>query len=131
MVMALENVVLVPALVYGVFVGLLEVIFVHSDEAGMGWLRHAAHAFPFAIIFVFMNMNIGFVLNLFNLTLPFNELFLYGGVALIALIKIQTAAAIAGRTGERFTHTLIISLLIFAAPFVHQYLWGIMPDYLQ
>lgn len=129
--MTLENIVLIPALTYGGIVGLIEVFFVHSDEAGMGWFKHALHALPFAMIFVFVNMNIQFVLNTFNLSLPFNEIFLYLGVALIALIKIQSAAAIAGRTGEKFTHTLIIALLIFASPFVYEYLWSTLPDYLQ
>tara|TARA_Y100000310_G_scaffold222112_1_gene223765 strand:+ start:867 stop:1259 length:393 start_codon:yes stop_codon:yes gene_type:complete len=130
--MALENVVLIPALVYGGIVALIEIMFVHSDEAGMGWFKHAVHAAPLAIIFVFVNMNIQFVLDTFNLALPFNEIFLYAGVALISLIKIQAAAAIAGKTvGEKFVHTLIIALLIFASPYVYEYLWGMMPSYLQ
>ncbi len=129
--MALEGVALIPALVYGGLIGLLEVIFVHSDESGMGWFKHAVHAFPFAVIFAFISMNAPFVLGYFNLVLPFNEVFIYAGIALIALLKIQTAAAIAGKTGEKFTHTIIIALLIFAAPYVHQYIWPLLPSYLQ
>tara|TARA_Y100000310_G_scaffold326112_1_gene390549 strand:- start:401 stop:790 length:390 start_codon:yes stop_codon:yes gene_type:complete len=129
--MALENVILIPALVYGLFVSLVEIFFVHGDEAGMGWLKHAAHAVPFAMLFVFVIMNVQFVLDTFSLSLPFNEIFLYLGIALIAFIKIQSAAAIAGKTGEKFVHVLIIALLILAAPFVYQYLWGALPSYLQ
>jgi hypothetical protein len=41
------------------------------------------------------------------------------------MIKIQTAAAIANRVGERVYHTVIIGALIFAAP----YIWGFIGPY--
>ncbi len=122
---------LIPSLALGVIIGLIEVIFVHSDEPGMGWFKHGLHAFPFAVLFVFINMNVQYVLDLFNLVLPFNVLYVYLGVGVIAFIKIQGAAAIAGSTGEKLWHTLIIALLIVGAPYLWQYIGPLMPAYLQ
>ena len=113
--------IILPALLIGAIIGLIEMFFVHADEIGMGWMLHGLHALPFTILFVFISMNIGFFLG-----------FVPGGIsetiwvdlgvrliiAIIAMIKIAAAAAIAGRVGERFYHTLIIGILIFLAPYV-------------
>ncbi len=128
---ASQGLLIMPSLVLGVIVGFIELIFVHSDEAGMGWFKHGLHALPFAVLFVFVNMNIQFVLDFFNLNLPFNAIFLHLGVGLIAFIKIQGAAAIAGRTGERIWHTLVIALLVVASPYIWQYAGSYLPSYLQ
>jgi len=128
---ASQGLLIMPALVFGIIIGFIELIFVHSDEAGMGWFKHGLHALPFAVLFVFANMNIQFVLDFFSLNLPFNAIFLHLGVGLIAFIKIQGAAAIAGRTGERIWHTLVIALLVVASPYIWQYAGSYLPSYLQ
>ena len=128
---ASQGLLIMPSIVLGVIIGFIELIFVHSDEAGMGWFKHGLHALPFAVLFVFANMNIQFVLDFFGLNLPFNPIFLHLGVGLIAFIKIQGAAAIAGRTGERIWHTLVIALLVVASPYIWQYLGSYLPSYLQ
>ncbi|MBN2367690.1 hypothetical protein JXC34_01630 [Candidatus Woesearchaeota archaeon] len=121
--MATETVgfVILPALIVGGIIGLIEMFFVHSDEIGMGWFGHGLHALPFTILFTFINMNTGWALQF----LPFNfggplvmAVIVRGIVAIIGMLKIAAAAAIAGRVGERFYHTLIIGALIFAVPFV-------------
>ncbi len=122
---------IMPSLVLGVIIGIIEVLFVHSDEAGMGWFKHGLHALPFSFLFVFINMNIQYVLDLFNLSLPFNNFYLYLGIGAVAFIKIQGAAAIAGRTGERIWHTLFIALLIVASPYIWQLVGSYLPSYLQ
>lgn len=118
--MALEGIVLFPALIMGVIIGLVEVFFVHEDEVGMGWFMHAMHAIPFTLFFVFVSMNIGFVLGLLNLGITENiwvDLGIRVVVGIVAMVKIAGAAAIVGRIGEKWYHTLIIGVLIILAPY--------------
>ena len=126
--MAIDGFVIIPALIVGAVIGLIEMLFVHADEIGMGWFMHGLHALPFTILFTFVNMNVGFVLTF----LPggfaqsfWVELAVRAIVAVVGMLKIAAAAAIAGRVGERFHHTLIIGILIFAAP----YAWDVIGPY--
>ncbi|MEK6917303.1 MAG: hypothetical protein AABW92_06190, partial [Nanoarchaeota archaeon] len=48
-------------------------------------------------------------------------------VAIIGMGKIASAAAIAGRVGERFYHVLIIGALIFASAYVWMFLGSFIP----
>lgn len=118
--MALDGIVLVPALLMGIIIGLVEVFFVHSDEAGMGWFMHAMHALPFTILFVFVSMNISFIFSLLNVSITENmwvDLGVRVLVGIIAMVKIASAAAIVGRVGEKWYHTLIIGVIIILAPY--------------
>ncbi len=120
--MALEGIVLVPALVMGIIIGFLEIIFVHADETGMGWFMHAMHALPFTMLFVFVSMNISFVFDLLNLAITETWYVDFGVrvvIGIVAMVKIAGAAAIVGRVGEKWYHTLILGAIIVAAP----YLW--------
>lgn len=118
--MALEGIVLVPALLMGIIIGLIEVFFVHSDESGMGWFMHGLHALPFTMFFVFVSMNIGFVFGLLNLAVTemwYVDLGIRAAIGIIAMVKIAGAAAIVGRVGEKWYHTIIIGVLIILAPY--------------
>jgi hypothetical protein len=109
-----------PAIVMGVLIGLIEVVFVHSDEAGMGWFTHALHALPFTLFFVFASMNISFVIGWLNLAITANwyvEFGIRAVIGIIAMMKIAGAAAIAGKVGERWYHTLILGIIIILAPY--------------
>jgi len=114
---------IIPVVVIGLILGLLELIFVHKDEAGLGWLKHGLHAIPTMMIFIFISMNIGFVLGLVgweeNIWIDIGVRFVVG---LIAIAKISAAAAVAGKVGEKLPHTLIIGVLIMASP----YLWELV-----
>lgn len=119
--MALEGIVLVPTLLMGLIIGLLEVFFVHSDETGMGWFMHGLHALPFTMLFVFVSMNISFVFSLLNLAITevwYVDLGVRIAIGIIAMIKIAGAAAIVGRVGEKWYHTIIIGALIIVAPYI-------------
>lgn len=133
-----DALVLVPAVFMGVIIGLIELIFVHADEAGMGWLMHGLHALPFTMLFVFVSMNISYVFSLINVTITETWYIDFGVrllIGIIAMVKIAGAAAIAGRVGERWYHTVIVGILIIAAP----YAWDIagplinpyLPTFLQ
>jgi hypothetical protein len=121
-----EGLFISPALVMGLIIGLVELFFVHRDERGMGmaWIGHGLHTIPFAIIFVFISMNVQFVLDLVGLSGLGGGLVVLGVrvlVAIVAMAKIAGAAAIAPGAkgiGEKLPHTLIIGALVFAAPYM-------------
>ena len=117
--------ILLPAIVVGIILGLVEAMFVHSDEGAMGvtWIPHALHAIPFVILFVFISMNVDFALHLIGMTTEGHswlELGVRIAIALVAMIKIAGSAAIAKGArgvGEKIPHTLILGALIFGAPY--------------
>jgi hypothetical protein len=116
--------VLCPAIAMGIVIGIIEFGFVHADEPGGIGYGHAFHALPSAIIFVFISMNIGFVANLvgWNLTENFGlDMGIRAGIALVAMIKIQAAAAIGRGVGEKIPHTIAIGALIFASSYLWDY----------
>ncbi len=116
---------LCPALAMGIIIGIVEFGFVHADEPGGIGFGHAFHALPWAVLAVFISMNITFVLGLLGINITENftvDLLIRAAVAIISMIKIQMAAAIGRGVGEKLPHTLIIGALIFAAPYVWQYL---------
>jgi hypothetical protein len=121
---------ILPALLVGAVIGIIEMIFVHADEVGMGWMMHGLHAFPFTMLFTFISMNVGFVLKFIPGGIAetiWVDLAVRAAVAIIAMLKISAAAAIAGRVGERFYHTLIIGALIFIAPYVWMFVGPLIP----
>ena len=119
---------IIPVIVIGLVLAFLELIFVHQDESGMGWLKHGFHAIPTMFIFIFISMNIDFVTSLVGWT-PSTWIIIGIRVAIgiIAAIKISAAAAVAGRVGEKLPHTLIIAGLIMASPFIWEMLLCAIP----
>jgi ABC-type dipeptide/oligopeptide/nickel transport system permease subunit len=118
------DVVVLPALILGFLIGLVELYFVAEDEAGMHWFMHGMHAVPFALLFVFVNMNTGPVLELIGFAN--NPLILAGvrvAIGITAFIKIKAAASITGKgkIGESNLHLIVIMLLIIAAPYAWEY----------
>ncbi len=116
------EIVIIPVVVIGLVLAILELVFVHQDETGMGWMKHGLHAIPTMFIFIFISMNIPLVLELVGWK---DNMWINIGIrvviGIIAMIKIGAAAAVAGRVGEKLPHTLIIGALIMVAP----YLWEI------
>ena len=113
------DIVWMPVLIMGLILGIIELVFVHQDESGMGWMKHGLHAIPTMLVFVFISMNIAYVTNLLNI--PDNMWITVGVrfvVGVIAAIKISAAAAVAGRVGEKLPHTLTIAVLIMVAPYI-------------
>jgi hypothetical protein len=110
----------------GAIIGLIELFFVHEDEAGLGWLGHGLHALPVAMAFTFFAMNVNFLLGLLGLLDNVkSSVWLEAGIrvliGLIAAFKVKAAAAvITGRNavGEKLGHALIIGALIAASPYI-------------
>ena len=117
---AVPQLVIFPALAVGIILSLIELIFVHADEKGLGWLGHGLHAIPVMVVFIFISMNVNYALSLVGFQSNFYaEIGVRVLVGLIAMAKIAGAAAIAGRVGEKKFHVLIIGALVMLAP----YLW--------
>jgi hypothetical protein len=116
--MVVGSVVIVPVVVIGLILAFLEMIFVHQDEAGMGWLKHGLHAIPTMFVFLFISMNVSLVENWLGIA---NNMWIVVSIrvviGLIAVVKMKAAAAVAGRVGENWPHVLIIGALIIAAPY--------------
>lgn len=117
---------IVPSLIMGVIIGIIEMFFVYQDEMSMGILAitHALHTFPFAILFTFLTMHVEIILNFLPM-LPSTWVVVLGVrifVGIIALVKVAGAAALVkgSMIGEKWVHSIIIAALIVAAP----YIWG-------
>jgi hypothetical protein len=110
---------IIPVIIIGVILGILELIFVHEDEAGMGWLTHGLHAIPIMFLFIFIAMNLPYVESLIGLE---DNMWVTVGlrvlIGIIAAFKIKAAAAVAGRVGENWPHVLIIATLVVVSPFL-------------
>lgn len=132
--MASAALVIMPALVMGGVIGLVELVFVHADERGMGWFMHGIHALPATILFVFVSMNISWAFSMANISIAENlwvDMGVRAVIAIVAMLKIAAAAAIAGRVGEKFIHTAMIGGLIFAAPYMWPIIAPMMPAFLR
>jgi len=122
--------VILPALLMGGIIGLIELFFVHADEVGMGWFMHGLHALPFTILFTFANMNVSWVLGF----LPGHitetiwvDIIVRLAISVLGMLKVAGAAAIAGRVGERFYHTIVIGVLIFASAYIWMFIGPFIP----
>ncbi len=128
---------LIPALVMGGIIGLIELFFVHADERGLGWLSHGLHALPIAFILTFVAMNLEFAASLFNFSLQSNfwlDLGVRTVLGLVAAFKVKAAAAVVkghNSVGEKLSHALIVGALIAASPYIWQFIGPLMPAFLQ
>ena len=131
------SLVIFAPLVMGALIGLLELIFVHSDEQGMGWLVHGFHAVLVAWILVFISMNIGPVFALVGYPLEESfwlDLAIRVIIGIVATIKVKSAAAIAGKAssfGEKFWHAIVIGILIAIVPYVWPFIEPFIPAWLN
>ena len=128
---------LIPALVMGVIIGLVELVFVHQDEKGLGWFTHGMHAVPVAMVFTFIAMNLHYVSNLAGYPLQENfyvDLGVRVLLGLVAAIKVKAAAAVvSGRhsVGEKLGHALIVGALIAASPYIWAVIYPVVPAWLE
>ncbi|MBU1974832.1 MAG: hypothetical protein KKG59_00335 [Nanoarchaeota archaeon] len=114
--------VILPAVLLGLAISLMELIFVHQDERGMGWLAHGLHAIPVTMLFTFITMNVPFAMSFVPITYAaWMKHIVIVVIGLIAIAKILAAAAIAGRVGEKKIHGMIIGLMIIVAPYAWEF----------
>jgi hypothetical protein len=113
--------VILPAIAFGLILGVIELVFLSQDERGLHWLQHGLHAIPTMIIFTFIAFNISWALAFFkiheNMTI---DIIARVVVGLIAMVKVRAAAAVVKGTGrgESMMHVFIIGALMMAGPFI-------------
>ncbi len=123
--------IIIPSLIMGAVVGLYELILVHRDEnfRGSHWLSHGMHSVFWAILAIFITMNTEYVYTNFaffqGIPLIQNPIFFQIGIGLLTIIKVHAASAVVKSTvgsskglKETWTHSLIIGVLVVAAPYV-------------
>jgi hypothetical protein len=113
-----------PAIILGLVIAFVELIFVHQDERGMGWLAHGLHAVPVTMVFTFITMNVPWVFARLPQLGAFSswmEPVVIVVIGIIGMGKVLAAAAIAGKVGEKRSHVFIIGLLIIIAPYAWKY----------
>ena len=119
-----------PAIVMGIVLGLYEAFMVHGDEGNIrGSWSHAIHTIPTTMILVFIAMNVTFVVQFLpNVAFFKSDMFphvLRAAVGLFAMVKLHAISAIAPNVrgmAEKWTHCIIIAALIVASP----YLWDLV-----
>ena len=120
--MVVEGLLIGPAILMGLLIGIVELFFLARDEPGM-WLSHGLHALPVMALFIFASMNVSFVLGLlpFGITeTPLVDIGVRIAIGVLAIIKTAGAAALVPHTmvGESKFHLLIIGALVVAAPYI-------------
>lgn len=125
---------ILPPIIFGLLLGILELYFLSIDERGMHWFQHGLHALPVMLVFTFVSFNVGWVFNIIGIGGNFTwYLIARVVIGLIAMIKIKAAASITGKggVGESWTHVLIIVVLLMTGPYIWEYvLEGIIGHYL-
>jgi len=138
----MAEVILIPALVFGLVIGLLELFFIHADEhfRGSHWFSHGLHAAGWAIAAVFASMNVSYVLGLFPVleTIPVisNPLYLRIVIGLITLVKVWGVSAVVGGAKgkgmhEKLWHVIVIAALVVASPYIYPVVEPIFPAFLK
>ena len=125
----MAEVLIFPAIYMGLVLGLYEFFAIHKDLAfrGSHFLKHFWHSLILSMVFIFVLMNIDFVLANFSFlqSIPFinNHIVIRVLVGLIIILKIHGAGVVArgvggmGSIGETWAHALIITGLVEASPF--------------
>lgn len=139
-----EELIIRPVLVFGLILGLYELILIHKDEnfRGSHWLGHGLHSIILMIVALFAVMNTEYFLNITGLIdsgIPFisNVLMVRIAIGLILNIKMHaTSAVIRGGSlatrgmAEHWTHTTIITILVILSPYIFPYISTLLPTYL-
>lgn len=118
--------VLIPALIMGAIIGLLEFFFMSKDvQSSYKFFAHVSFEFVYSLIAVFAVMNVNFVISLLPVlkTIPYlsNPYVFRGAIVLIEIIKVHgksmTIEKVAQKSmKESWTHCLIIGALTFFTP---------------
>ena len=124
----MAGIVIIPAVIMSLILGVLEIEFVHNDERsyGLAWFGHALHAIPVMFVLILIAMNLQWAFGLVGMDLSNNFMIDLGirlVIGILATIKIMAASSILKGTsvGEKFPHALILGLLVAASPYIWAY----------
>lgn len=139
-----EVFILWPAVAIGIVIALYELIAIHSDMnfRGSHWFGHGLHAGILAVIAVIITMNTAWFLDISGLgakgiPLLSNVHVLRGVVGLFMVIKIHAVSSIGGTRfasaglAEKWSHSLIIGILIAGVPYIYPFIEPIFPNWLK
>ncbi len=141
MVAATTGMVIVPAIVAGLIIGIYEIILVHRDvQVPTHRFGHTIHAIVFSIVACFFSFNVPV---LFKLVPVIDSWPIVGSVigvriliGLIAAIKIHGVSAAIKASGistqgmqETWIHSLLIGLLTGVAPYAWPFLAPVLPSW--
>ena len=144
--MAVETVpsmILLPAVVFGAIIGLYEILLIHRDvTVPTHRFGHSLHALVYAIIAIFCTMNVPYVFYLFpgikSVQFISNPLIFQILIGFVTVLKIHGAsAAIRGSVPssvglkETWVHSLIIGVLVVAAPYVYPFAAPFLPAWMK
>jgi len=141
--MATPALIIMPAIVSGIVIGLYEIILVHRDvQVASHRTMHGIHGLVIAVIAAFAVFNVPFIHQLFpalaKIPLIGNEVIFRIAIGLIMMIKIHTAsAAIKSSVGssqglaETWTHSAMVAALVIAAPYVYPFLAPMLPKWMR
>lgn len=137
-----------PVVPMGLILGLYELILIHGDMnfRGSHWLGHGLHSVGTMMIALFIVFNVDYFLaitGIGNMAIPLisNPLVVRIAIGIILNIKIHAASSLAkgGQLAarglaEHWTHTIVVSALVVAAPYMWPFLEPIvmpmMPSWL-
>jgi hypothetical protein len=140
-----EPLIIIPAILFGVVIGIYEMILVHRDvSVPQHRFGHGVHAFIFAIVGTFISFNVPFVVSVSFL----NDMSLFEGATGVILVRLIIAVIMAVKIhgvsaalkssgmatqglGETWTHSLIVGLLAGFSPFLWPLIRDFMPAFLQ
>ena len=121
-------IILIPAVVLTIVLGLYELFLIHHDESfkGSHWLSHGLSVFPTIFVALFAVFNVPYFLDLIGLSgVSFfgNEWVVRGSIGLIIILRIHAQSAVVKASGasgkgmhETFWHSLVIGVLIVGSP---------------
>lgn len=140
----MAEIVILPALLLGLIIGIYEAILLHRDvTVPTHKFGHMIHALVYAVIAVFFTMNAAFIYSTFSFlqSIPLIQypIVFQIAVGIITMIKIHGASAaikssIAGVSvgmKETWFHSALISALVVAAPYVWPFVAPVMPSWLK
>lgn len=140
--MALEmgSLMIMPALVMGIIIGIINLIMMIKDETGSASsvISHGATAFIWVIVFVFLSMNYTLVLSM----IPSLQNGFFGNVIVIRLILGLISAIYVhvhsglfkGARGagmhETWLHSFGLGLLVAISPYIWPFLAPMLPTWM-
>lgn len=131
-----------PSILFGFIIGAYEAIVIHRDvTVPTHRFGHMIHALILSILFVFITMNVEYVLGLVpaiaSIPIIGTAIGIRAAIGLIAAIKIhavsraiKTGGGGAG-LGETWFHSILIGALMVAVPYGYPLVEPILPEWIK
>jgi hypothetical protein len=138
--MAVDLGMIVPGVIIGVIAGIVDLFFMIKDESGAAGqvIGHGLGAFVPLIVFSIFSMHLEWLMGMSFAqgTILANEIVMRGALILVVTIvtfsksKLFKGARGVG-THESFLHTLIIGIIVGAAPYIWMLIGPMLPAWMS